>query len=164
VYTSDPRDDRATQLETRRCDVGYEVETVSVDGRTTALGSAGPFTLVVDRPVDAGGGGLGFNGGQLLNLAVAACISNDLFREAAREGIALRRVRVVVRSDYAGNPAVSGPIGYDVEVDGDVPTERLAELVRAVDRIAEIPNSIRGGTEVRLVSARLNGSNEAVSS
>jgi organic hydroperoxide reductase OsmC/OhrA len=141
--------------------VGYEVETVSVDGRTTALGSAGPFTLVVDRPVDAGGGGLGFNGGQLLNLAVAACISNDLFREAARAGIALRRVRVGVRSDYAGNPAVSGPIGYDVEVDGDVPTERLAELVRAVDRIAEIPKSIRAGTEVRLVNVRLNGSNEA---
>jgi hypothetical protein len=56
---------------------------------------------------------------------------------------------------------VSGPIGYDVEVDGDVPTERLAELVRAVDRIAEIPNSIRAGTEVRLANVRLNGSNEA---
>jgi organic hydroperoxide reductase OsmC/OhrA len=141
--------------------VGYEVETISVDGRTTALGSAGAFTLVVDRPVDAGGGGLGFNGGQLLNLAVAACISNDLFREAARDRIGLRRVRVSARSDYGGNPAVSGPIEYDVEIDGDSSTERLAELVRAVDRIAEIPNSIRGGTEVRLVNARINGSSEA---
>jgi len=141
--------------------VGYEVETISVDGRTTALGSAGPFTLIVDRPVAAGGGGLGFNGGELLNLAVAACVSNDLFREAAREGIALSRIRVGARSDYAGDPAVSGPIEYDVEVEGDASTERLAELVRAVDRIAEIPNSIRGGTEVRLVNARLNGSNEA---
>lgn len=141
--------------------MGYEIETISVDGRTTALGSAGPFTLVVDRSVDVGGGGLGFNGGQLLNLAVAACISNDLFRDAAHEGILIRRVRVSARSDYAGNPATSGPIEYDVEVDGDAPTERLADLVRAVDRIAEIPNSIRGGTEVRLVNARLNGSNEA---
>jgi hypothetical protein len=59
---------------------GYAVETISVDGRTTALGSAGPFTLVVDRPIEAGGGGQGFSGGQLLNLAVAGCISNDLFR------------------------------------------------------------------------------------
>jgi putative redox protein len=148
-------------LDARRCDVGYEVETISVDGRTTALGSAGAFTLVVDRPVDAGGGGLGFNGGQLLNLAVAACISNDLFREAARDGIGLRRVRVSARSDYGGNPAVSGPIDYDVEVDGDALTERLAELIRAVDRIAEIPNSIRNATEVRLVNARVNGSSEA---
>jgi hypothetical protein len=27
----------------------YEVKTITVDGRTTALGSAGPLTLVVDR-------------------------------------------------------------------------------------------------------------------
>jgi hypothetical protein len=42
-----------------------EVETQNVEGQVTALGSAGPFTLVVDRPVEGGGGGLGFNGGQL---------------------------------------------------------------------------------------------------
>ena len=100
-----------------------------MDGRTTAVGSAGPFTLIVDRPVNAGGGGLGFNGGQLLNLAVAACISNDLFREAARDRIVLRRVRVSARSNYSGDPVVSGPIDYDVQIDGDAPTERLAELV-----------------------------------
>jgi len=138
--------------------MGFEVETISVDGRTTAVGSAGPFTLIVDRPVEVGGGGLGFNGGQLLNLAVAACVSNDLFREAARDGIVLRRVRVGARSDYGGDPAVSGPIDYEVEIEGDAPTNRLANLVRAVDRIAEIPNSIRGATEVRLVAAHINGS------
>ena len=141
--------------------MAIEVETINVDGRTTALGSAGPFTLIVDRPVEAGGGGLGFNGGQLLNLAVAACISNDLFREAARDGIVLRRVRVGARSDYGGDPAVSGPIDYEVEVDGDAPMDRLARLVRAVDRIAEIPNSIRGGTEVRLATVRINGSGDS---
>jgi organic hydroperoxide reductase OsmC/OhrA len=140
--------------------MGIEVETITVDGRTTAVGSAGPFTLIVDRPIEAGGGGLGFNGGQLLNLAVAACVSNDLFREAARDGIVLRRVRVGARSDYRGDPAVSGPIDYEVEVEGDAPTERLVDLVRAVDRIAEIPNSIRGATEVRLVAARINGSTD----
>ncbi len=59
-----------------------EVETRNVDGQVTSLGSAEPFTLVVDRPTEGGGGGLGFNGGQLLYLAVAGCISNDLFREA----------------------------------------------------------------------------------
>jgi putative redox protein len=142
--------------------MAIEVETITIEGRTTAVGSAGPFTLIVDRPIDAGGGGLGFNGGQLLNLAVAACISNDLFREAARDGIVLRRIRVNARSDYSGDPAVSGPIDYELQVDGDASTERLAELVRAVDRIAEIPNSIRGGTEVRLVNARINGSSQAL--
>jgi putative redox protein len=136
---------------------GYEAETISVDGRTTALGSAGAFTLVVDRPAEAGGGGQGFNGGQLLNLAVAGCISNDLFREGARAGIELRRVRVTAHSDYVGDPPVSTPIQYDVELEGDAPEETLRELVERVDRIAEIPNSLRGGTAVRLASTRITG-------
>lgn len=137
--------------------MGYEVETISVDGRATSLGSAGSFTLVVDRPVDAGGRGLGFNGGQLLNLAVAACISNDLFREAARTGVALTRVRVTAHSEYGGRPTVSGPIDYEVELDGEATAERLAELVHLVDRVAEIPNSLRAGTQVRLAAAHANG-------
>ncbi len=137
---------------------GYEVETVSVDGRTTALGSAGPFTLTVDRPAEGGGGGQGFNGGQLLNLAVAGCISNDLFREAARAGITLRRVWVGVVSDYVEDPAVSTPIEYQVEMEGDATEDALRELVNGVNKIAEIPNSIRRGTEVLLTSVRVDGS------
>jgi putative redox protein len=135
----------------------YDVATISVDGHTTALGSAGPFTLVVDRPIEAGGGGQGFNGGQLLNLAVAGCISNDLFREGGRARITLWRVRVTVHSDYRGEPAVSTPIDYDVELKGDASEEVLRELVERVDEIAEIPNSLRRGTAVRLTSIRKTG-------
>jgi putative redox protein len=62
--------------------MAYEAETRNVHGSVTAIGSAGGHTLVIDRPASSGGGGLGFNGGELLHLAVAACISNDLFREA----------------------------------------------------------------------------------
>jgi putative redox protein len=136
--------------------VGYEIETVTVDGRTTALGSAGPFTVLIDRPADGGGGGQGFNGGQLLNLAVAACVSNDLFREAAKQGITLKRVRISASSEYGGSPPVSGPIEYDVELDGEAAEERLRQLLSEVDRIAEIPNSLRRGTEVRLRGMSVN--------
>ncbi len=63
-----------------------EVETRNVDGQATALGTAGPYTLVVDHPLEGGGGGAGFNGGQLLYLTVAGCISNcrNQLRGAAR--------------------------------------------------------------------------------
>ncbi len=88
----------------------FEVETCNVAGHVTAVGSAGTFTLVVDRPVEAGGGGLGFNGGQLLYLAVAGCVSNDLFREARAAGITLTYVRVRVRGDFSGDPPVSEAI------------------------------------------------------
>ncbi len=128
----------------------YEVDVRSVDGGPTALGRGGSMTVVIDRPTEAGGRGLGFNGGQLLNLAVAGCVSNDLFREAAKRGIRLDRVRVVADSDYAGSPALSTPIEYQVELSGDASDEALADLVAYVDEIAEIPNSLRRGTEVRL--------------
>ena len=132
-----------------------EVETRNVDGQVTSLGSAGPFTLVVDRPIEGGGGGLGFNGGQLLYLAVAGCISNDLFREAQVAGIELSSVRVKVGGDFAGEPAVSDEIQYEVEVAGNVSEDRLRALIDHVDEIAEIPNSLRQGTHVRLVGAKV---------
>lgn len=130
-----------------------EVETQNIDGKVTALGSAGPFTLVVDRPEEGGGGGLGFNGGQLLYMAVAGCISNDLFREASAEGIDLSRVRVKVSGEFVGVPAVSEEIRYEVEVSGDASEDRLREFIGRVDEVAEIPNSLRQGTSVRLVGA-----------
>jgi putative redox protein len=132
-----------------------EVETQNIDGEVTALGSAGPFTLVVDRPAEGGGGGLGSNGGQLLYLAVAGCISNGLFRDARADGIELSRVRVKVSGDFVGEPAVSKEVHYEVEVSGDAPEEQLRALVDRVDEIAEIPNSLRQGTRVSLVGAKV---------
>jgi putative redox protein len=138
-----------------------EVETRNVGGQVMALGSAGPNTLVIDRPVEGGGGGLGFNGGQLLYLAVAGCISNDLFQDARVAGIKLSRVWVKVGGDFVGDPAVSDEICYEVEVAGDAPEERLQELIERVDVIADIPNSLRQGTRVRLVGATVGHTSQA---
>jgi putative redox protein len=134
-----------------------EVETRNVDGQVTALGSAEQFTLVVDRPTEGGGGGLGFSGGQLLYLAVAGCISNDLFREARTAGIELESVRVEVGGNFVGEPMVSDDILYEVELKGEAPEEKLQALVAQVDEIAEIPNSLRQGTRVRLAKASVTG-------
>jgi putative redox protein len=134
-----------------------EVETKNLHGQVTSLGTAEQFTLVVDRPTEGGGGGLGFNGGQLLYLAVAGCISNDLFREARAAGIELSSVRVKVGGDFLGEPAVSDEILYAVEIAGAAPEDRLQALVDQVDEIAEIPNSLRQGTRVSLVGSNMTG-------
>ena len=134
-----------------------KVETRNVAGRVTAIGSAGPYTLIVDRPLAAGGGGLGFNGGQLLYLAIAGCVSNDLFREAQARGVELTSVRVEVQGDFTGDPQVSSPVEYTVEIEGDASADVLRALVRDVDAIAEIPNSLRAGTPVRLGAVTVSG-------
>ena len=134
----------------------FEVEVRNVAGEPAAVGNAGPHTLVVDRPADGGGRGLGFNGGELLYLAIAGCVSNDLFREARAVGLRIDRVRVTVRGDFTGDPAVSTAVEYDVELEGDAPMEQLQELVARVDEIAEIPNSLRHGTPVRLGRAQVH--------
>jgi uncharacterized OsmC-like protein len=128
----------------------YRVELRTVGEGPTALGSAGPFTLVADRPAAAGGGGLGFSGGQLFYLSIAACISNDLYREAATKGIRLDRVAVTVDGDFPARGAPSTPIVVEVEVRGEADPEVLAEVLDEVDRVAEIPNSIRGTTPITI--------------
>ena len=138
----------------------YRVETRTVDGGATALGWAhsGPWTVTIDRTMKGAGRGLGFNGGHLFYLAIAACISNDLYRDAQEAGITLTRVAVTVDGDFAGRASVSTPIEVDVELDGDAPRERLEALLEEVDAIAEIPNSIRRGTDVRLRGRQVTGS------
>jgi uncharacterized OsmC-like protein len=138
--------------------MNFEVRTDSLAGTATALGWARGHTVVIDRPSEGGGQDLGFNGGELLHLAIAGCVSNDLFREARILGLRLTRVAVTARGEFGGNPQTSDGVGYSVEVWGDAPAAELRELVARVDAIAEIPNSLRRGTAVQLSGARVHGS------
>lgn len=106
------------------------------------------------------GEGWGFNGGKLLYLAVAGCVSNELFREARAEGIEIESVRVVVRGDFGGDPMVSGKITYEVELTGNAPPDELHKLAEKVDTVVEIPNSLRQGTPVTLANLRIVTKNE----
>jgi len=127
-----------------------KVELRSVDGGPTAVMSSGPFTVVADRPVSGGGRGLGFNGGQLMYASIAACVSNDLYREAATMGIELSRVSLTVEGEFPGRGQPSGPVTVEVELEGTASDARLDELMAVVDEVAEIPNSMRGTTPIEI--------------
>jgi putative redox protein len=130
----------------------FSVETRTVAGQVTAVGSAGSFTLVVDRPVETGGGGKGFNGGQLSTSRSPAVSRTTCSAGAPRFGVELDSVRVTVDGDFVGDPAVSASVTYDVELRGECELEALA---REVDRIAEIPNSLRRGRAVSIGEIRI---------
>ena len=133
----------------------FRVTLETLQGGPTAVGVAGPFPLLVDRPAEGGGRGLGFNGGQLLYLAVGGCISNDLYREADAQGIVLSDVTVEVDGDFPGVGAPSTPITVTVDLTGDVSVERLRALVDHVAEIAEIPLSMRDTTPVNVTARQV---------
>lgn len=128
----------------------YRVRLRTVGDGPTALAEAGPFTLVTDRPTAAGGGGLGFSGGQLLYLSIAACWSNDLYREAATMGIELHGVEITVDGEFPARGSGSTPITVDVTVRSSAPPARIRELIAQVEGIAEIPRAIRDATPIEV--------------
>lgn len=116
------------------------------------MGWSNGHTLTIDRASTAGGMGIGFNGGELLLLAVGACYCNDLFREAKRLNVEIKNVHIDVESDWGGEPVRATNLSFAVRVEGRSPRNQIEDLIRHVDQVAEIPNSLRVGTQVSLRS------------
>jgi hypothetical protein len=91
-----------------------------------------------------------FTGAHLVHLAVAGCVLNDLYREAAGLGVQLDGVRVCAAGDFDGDWHSTG-IDYTVELDSPADPAQLAGLLAIVDMAAEIPRAVRGGAPVRRV-------------
>lgn len=127
-----------------------------MDERFTVVASAGSFLADdgddVRLPHRWTPGGVGlrtaFTGGHVLNLAVAACVLNDLYREAEAAGVGLRGVRVTAEGGFDPSVWKSTGISYAVEVDSDAPRASIAALIATVDTVAEIPRALRQGADV----------------
>lgn len=90
-----------------------------------------------------------FSGAHLLHLAVAGCVLNDIYREAAKLGIQIDGVRVSAAGGFDSETWTSAGITYSVELDSTAITHDLARLLDLVDEIAEIPRAIRAGAAVQ---------------
>jgi hypothetical protein len=89
-----------------------------------------------------------FTGAHLLHLAVAGCMLNDLYREAAALGIELAGARVSAAGGFDTETWQSTGIRYWVQLDSPAPNEQLDRLLHVVDEVAEIPQAIRAGAPV----------------
>lgn len=88
-----------------------------------------------------------FTGAHLLHASVAACVLNDLYREAAGLGVQLDGVRVRADGGFSDSWSSTG-IDYTVEVDSPADAATVAELLALVDTVAEIPRALRRGAVV----------------
>lgn len=118
----------------------------SIPDTQAAIGWAGGHTVVIDRPEGrAGGAGLGFNGGQMIALAIGGCFCNDLRYMAEAMGVTIDEIGVEVTITLEGQPVLvtAAAIAAKVQGQGD-----MAELIRRAAADSTVSNSIQRGFPV----------------
>jgi organic hydroperoxide reductase OsmC/OhrA len=101
-------------------------------------------------PGKSAGPGSAVNGGELLCLALATCFCNDIYREAKKKNISIRKVSVEASGEFAAEGEPGYNISYTAKVEGEATDAELAELIRHTDTVAEIQNTLRAGVKVSL--------------
>lgn len=118
----------------------------SIPDTQATVGWAGGHTVVIDRPDGrAGGLGLGFNGGQMIALAIGGCFCNDLRYIAETMNVRVDTIWVDVTIVLEGQPplVVSAEVRAQVQGDGD-----MAELIRRAAADSTVGNSVQRGFPV----------------
>jgi organic hydroperoxide reductase OsmC/OhrA len=132
---------------------------MKIEARVSNSGSSHSVAVATDgrhHSIDilpkTGGHGSSINGGELLFAALATCFCNDLYREAAKRTLSVRRVDVEVTGTFGQPGEAARDISYRAKVDAEASQSDIDELIRATDSVAEIQNTIRHGCAVRLLA------------
>jgi uncharacterized OsmC-like protein len=96
------------------------------------------------------GFGSSANGGELLFLALATCFCNDIYREAAKRGIAIEGVDVEVTGDFGAEGEPARNVTYRAVVISPADEATVRDLLRHTDGVAEIQNTLRVITPITL--------------
>ncbi|MBC5784075.1 OsmC family protein [Ramlibacter sp. USB13] len=123
----------------------------SLAGHAAAV-RTGETTQSVPIARKSTGPGSGVNGGEFLMLALATCYCNDLFREAQRLGIAIDEVEVEAQAEFPGIGLAATEITYRARVRSSAGEEKIRQLLKETDAVAEVHNTVRAGVGVRLVN------------
>lgn len=106
----------------------------------------------IDIAPKASGTGSATNGGEFLMLALATCYCNDLYREAARLGVALDSVEVRAEADFDGIGLAARNVRYQARVQSPASPDAIARLLRETDAVAEVHNTLRQGVPVQWIT------------
>jgi organic hydroperoxide reductase OsmC/OhrA len=125
------------------------VQLRSLPDTEAAVGWAGAHTVVVDRPEGkAGGKGLGFNGGQLLGLAIGGCFCNDLHYVAHEMGLRLTSVEVDVVVSFEGTPLLATGAVLRARVSAAEKGADIEDLIKRAQAVSTVSNSLKRGIPV----------------
>lgn len=103
----------------------------------------------MDRPAGkAGGTGSGFNGGELLALAIGGCLCNDLQYAAHEMSIDLTSIAVDIEITFDGEPMLATSASVTLDVSSSDPDAAISELVRKAIESSTVSNSLKRGFEI----------------
>ncbi|HEX2393928.1 MAG TPA: OsmC family protein [Bacteroidales bacterium] len=115
---------------------------------TVSTGDSKKKIIIPSKPL---GKGSSVNGGELLFLALATCYCNDLYREAERRDMDINGVEVTVKGEFGSDGEPASNVTYEVKAQSSTSSpQEIADLIRYVDCIAEVHNTLRKGTTVTL--------------
>ena len=101
-------------------------------------------------PPKSTGYGSRANGGELLFLALATCYCNDIYREAAKRNMRVDRVEVEVDGDFGAEGEPAKNVLYRAKIAARASEEEIKDMLSFVDTVAEIQNTLRVLTPVKL--------------
>lgn len=111
------------------------------------------FAIDTDLAAALGGHGTAMTPSMLLRAALGSCLAMSYRLRAARHGVGLDRIRVVVETDSAiagmlrtdaEAPAGFTGIRYTVEIESDAPSERIEAIVDEADRLSPVLDALCG--------------------
>lgn len=109
----------------------------------------------VSIPPKLSGQGSSINGGELLFLSLATCFCNDIYREADRRKINIKHIDATVSGDFGKEGEPASNIKYHVNIESDHRQDEIIDLIHHVDKIAEVHNTLRKGTNVELTDVKV---------
>lgn len=121
----------------------------SKDNHQVFLQTGDNFHSIVIPPKSIGYGSSA-NGGELLFLALVTCYCNDLYREAAKRNIQVDHVEVEVGGDFGAEGEPAKNVTYRAKVAAQASQQEVQDMMRFVDTVAEIQNTLRVVTPVTL--------------
>lgn len=89
--------------------------------------------------------GLGFNGSQLLAIAIGGCLCNDLQYTAEKLGITIRDLAVDVSVTITGEPLIAESAEVRLSVTAEDPGADIDGLIAAATKISAVGNSLQRG-------------------
>lgn len=105
----------------------------------------------LEIPAKSTGRGSAVNGGEMLFLALATCFCNDIYREATRRRMQISSVDIMVAGNFGQEGEPASDITYEVSIEApDHSDNEIQNLIRHVDQVAEVHNTLRKGVPVVL--------------